>query len=201
MGGSDMDGYLEQWQMNAKDLRRREYLRKSGLGLGLVNLPGYSPDFNGDEAIWGWAREKATGNRCLGSREAVQERVGGFVAGVASRKDEVRRRCRPVLQSRADAPEKLATRFPEPNKCTSHLGFCLRTFRGVDYDFWAGELFFRSPSDWQSHSVRLARVSGNMFQKQAFLNTLHPRPAPALRRCSITMFNNNNRSTTVTGVC
>ena len=23
MGGSDMDGYLEQWQMNAKDLRRR----------------------------------------------------------------------------------------------------------------------------------------------------------------------------------
>ena len=23
MGGSDMDGYLEQWQMNAKDLRHR----------------------------------------------------------------------------------------------------------------------------------------------------------------------------------
>ena len=167
MGGSDMDGYLEQWQLNAKDLRWREYLRKSGLGV--VNLPGYSPDFNGDEAIWGWAREKATGNRCLGSREAVQERVGGFVAGVASRKHEVRRRCRPVLQSRADAPEKLATRFPEPNKCTSHLGFCLRTFRGVDYDFCAGELFFRSPSDWQSHSVRHAPAWGTLYQKQVFL--------------------------------
>ena len=79
----------------------REYLRTPGLELRLVNLPGYSPDFNGDEAIWGWAREEATGNLCLGSREAVQEKVGKFLAGLASRKDEVRRRCRTVLQSRA----------------------------------------------------------------------------------------------------
>ena len=79
----------------------REYLRTPGLGLRLVNLPGYSPDFNGDEAIWGWAREEATGNLCLGSREAVQMRVGGFLAGLAGRKEEVRRRCRTVLQSRA----------------------------------------------------------------------------------------------------
>ena len=34
----------------------REYLRPPGLGLRLVNLPGYSPDFNADEAVWGWAR-------------------------------------------------------------------------------------------------------------------------------------------------
>ena len=46
----------------------REYLRTPGLELRLVNLPGYSPDFNGDEAIWGWTREEATGNLCLGSR-------------------------------------------------------------------------------------------------------------------------------------
>ena len=81
----------------------REYLRTPGLGLRLVNLPAYSPDFNGDEAIWEWAREEATGNLCLGSREAVQERVGGFLAGLATRKDEVRRRCRTVLQSKAQA--------------------------------------------------------------------------------------------------
>ena len=42
----------------------REYLRTPGLGLRLMNLPGYSPDFNADEAIWGWAREEATGNLC-----------------------------------------------------------------------------------------------------------------------------------------
>ncbi len=82
----------------------REYLRKPGLGLRLVNLPGYSPDFNADEAIWGWAREEATGNLCLGSRAVVQERVGDFLAGLADRKEEVRRRCRTVLQSRAEAP-------------------------------------------------------------------------------------------------
>ena len=81
----------------------REYLRTPSLHLGLVNLPGYSPDFNADEAIWGWVREEATGNRCLGSRAVVRGRVGSFLAGLASRKDEVRRRCRTVLQSKAEA--------------------------------------------------------------------------------------------------
>ena len=81
----------------------REYLRTTGLNLRLVNLPGYSPDFNADETIWGWVREEVTGNLCLGSRAVVQERVGKFLAGLASRKDEVRRRCRTILQSRAEA--------------------------------------------------------------------------------------------------
>ena len=81
----------------------REYLGTPGLGLRLVNLPGYSSDINADEAIWGWAREEATGNLCLGNKEAVQERVGNFLAGLASRKDEVQRRCRTILQSRAEA--------------------------------------------------------------------------------------------------
>ncbi len=81
----------------------REYLGTPGLGLRLVNLPGYSPDFNADEAIWGWAREEATGNLCLGTKAAVQERAGNFLAGLSSRKDEVKRRCRAILQSRAEA--------------------------------------------------------------------------------------------------
>ena len=63
----------------------REYLRTPELELRLVNLPGYSPDFNADEAIWGWAREEATGNLCLGTKALVQERVGNFLAGLASR--------------------------------------------------------------------------------------------------------------------
>ena len=81
----------------------REYLGTADLNLRLVNLPGYSPDFNADEAIWGWAREEATGNLCLGTRAAVQERVGNFLAGLANRKEEVRHRCRATLQSRAEA--------------------------------------------------------------------------------------------------
>ena len=66
-----------------------------------MNLPGYSLDFNADEAVWGWAREGATGNLCLRSTAAVQEMVGKFSAGLTSRKDEVRRHCRALLQSRA----------------------------------------------------------------------------------------------------
>ena len=49
-----------------------------------MNLPGYSPDFNADEAIWGWAREEATGNRCLGTKSAVQQRVSAFLADLSS---------------------------------------------------------------------------------------------------------------------
>ena len=80
----------------------REYLQTPGLGLRLLNLPGYSPDLNPDEAIWGWAREEATGNLCLGTKSRVQERVGNFLAGLADRKQDVKSRCRTVLQSRAE---------------------------------------------------------------------------------------------------
>ena len=96
----------------------REHLRTPELELRLVNLPGYSPDFNADEAIWGWAREEATGNLCLGSREAVQEQVGKFLDGLACRKDEVRSRCRTVLQSRAEAllPNSQHDSSPQANE-------------------------------------------------------------------------------------
>ena len=80
----------------------REFPQQPGLGLRLVNLPGYSPDFNADEAIWDWVREEATGNLCLGTKPRVQERVGDLLAALASRKDETKRRCRTVLQSRAE---------------------------------------------------------------------------------------------------
>ena len=80
----------------------RECLSTPGLGIQLVRLPGYNPDFNADETVWGWAREEATGNLCLGTKALVQERVGNFLGGLASRRDEVKRRCRTVLQSRAE---------------------------------------------------------------------------------------------------
>ena len=80
----------------------RAYLTTSGLRLRLVNLPSYSPDFNADEAIWGWAREEVTANLCLGTKAAVQEKVGDFFANLAGRRDEVKRRCRTVLQARAE---------------------------------------------------------------------------------------------------
>ena len=95
----------------------REYLRTPSLELRPVNLPGYSPDFNADEAIWGWAREEATGNLCLGTKSLVQERVGNFLHGLSCRKEEVKRRCRTVLQSRAE--RFLRESLPGP-RCTAN---------------------------------------------------------------------------------
>ena len=80
----------------------RTYLTTPGLNLRLVNLPSYSPDFNADEAIWGWVRQEATANVCLGTRAAVRERVGGFFTDLAHRREEVKHRCRTVLQAKAD---------------------------------------------------------------------------------------------------
>ena len=78
----------------------REYLWTPGLDPRLVNLTGYSPDFNADEALWGWTKEEATGNLCLGTRDTS---ASSILAGLASRKDEVRRCWQTVLQSRVEA--------------------------------------------------------------------------------------------------
>ena len=80
----------------------RAYLATPGLGLRLVSLPGYSPDFNADEAIWDWAREEVTANLCLGTKAAVQEKLEHFLAQLAYRTAEVKQRCRTILQARAE---------------------------------------------------------------------------------------------------
>ena len=81
----------------------RSYLTTSDLQLRLVALPAYSPDFNADEAVWDWAREEGTANECLGTKAQVQEKMNAFFGGLAHRKDEVKHRCRTLLQARADA--------------------------------------------------------------------------------------------------
>jgi transposase len=81
----------------------RAYLTTPDLHLRLVRLPAYSPDFNPDEAIWGWIREEVTANTCFGTRTNVQQHVGQFFRDIAHRTDEVKRRCRRTLQAQADA--------------------------------------------------------------------------------------------------
>ena len=101
----------------------RAYLATPGLNLRLVNLPTYSPDCNADEAIWGWARQEATANLCLGTEAAVQEKVGDFFARLSNRREEVKRRGRTVLQARA-AGQRPSHSF-QPCQCRFHLGFGL----------------------------------------------------------------------------
>ena len=81
----------------------RSYLATPDLHLRLVALSAYSPDFNADEAVWDWAREEVTANECLGTKAQVQEKMNAFFDGLTHRNDEVRHRCRTLLQARADA--------------------------------------------------------------------------------------------------
>lgn len=81
----------------------RAYLTTPDLRLRLVRLPAYSPDFNADEAIWDWAREEVTANTCFGTAANVRAHIDPFFTGLASRAEEVKRRCRRVLQAKADA--------------------------------------------------------------------------------------------------
>lgn len=80
----------------------RDYLKTPDLNLRLISLPGYSPDFNADEAVWDWVREEVTANLCLGTKAKVQEKVGRFFSGLGKRTDEVKRRCRTILQAKAE---------------------------------------------------------------------------------------------------
>jgi len=79
------------------------YLRTHDLHLRLVRLPSYSPDFNADEAIWGWIREEVTANICFGTAAKVREQVDAFFRRITDRAAEVKQRCRTVLQASADA--------------------------------------------------------------------------------------------------
>jgi hypothetical protein len=77
----------------------RAFLRTPGLDLRLVRLPAYSPDFNADEAIWKWVREEVTANICFGTAVQVGAAVSAFFVGLATRTEEVKRRCRTILQT------------------------------------------------------------------------------------------------------
>ena len=81
----------------------RAYLTTPDLKLRLVALPGYSPDFNPDEAIWDWIREDVTANVCYGTAAKVREKVDAFFAGLVEHATEVQQRCRRDLQAQADA--------------------------------------------------------------------------------------------------
>jgi len=101
----------------------RKLLSTPDLNLRLIPLPGYSPDFNADEAIWDWVREEVTGNVCLGSKAKVEEKVGQFFQGLDGCPDEVKRRCRTALQAQADALTVTGTEVAEQ---TTHVDPTLR---------------------------------------------------------------------------
>jgi transposase len=102
----------------------RAYLATPNLQLRLVPLPGYSPDYNPDEAIWDWIREEVTANTCFGTAIKVREQVDAFFAGLAGRTTEVKQRCRRDLQAQADALVETANQLFAQ---TQHVDLTLRS--------------------------------------------------------------------------
>ena len=90
----------------------RDYLATPDLHLRLVHLPAYSPDFNAAEHLWDWVRAEVTANTCCGTADKVRAHVDPFLAGRATRTDEVKQRCRTELQSRADALDAVRAATP-----------------------------------------------------------------------------------------
>ena len=82
----------------------RAYLATPDVHLRLVRLPAYSPDFNPDEAIWGWIREEVTANTCFGTQARVRAHVDAFFRGLTTRTEEVKTRCRTTLHAQSFAP-------------------------------------------------------------------------------------------------
>jgi transposase len=52
------------------------------LGIRIVRLPAYSPDFMPVEALWRWLRESVTYNHCHDTAAELIERVAAFVAAI-----------------------------------------------------------------------------------------------------------------------
>jgi transposase len=102
----------------------RAYLTTPDLKLRLVALPGYSPDFNPDEAIWDWIRAEVTANTCFGTAAKVGEKVDAFFVGLVEQSAEVMQRCRRDLQSQAD---KLLVEASQAYAETNHVDLTLRS--------------------------------------------------------------------------
>jgi len=95
----------------------RDYLATPGLTLRVLRLPGYSPDFNPDEAI-GAGREEVTANTCLGTKAQAQEKMALFFVGLTTRTAEVQSRCRRKLRALA---ETVSVPTPESHQEALHV--------------------------------------------------------------------------------
>jgi transposase len=92
-------------------------------------LRAYSPDFNVDEAIWGWVRADVTANTCFGTKAKVRDKVGEFFRGLTDRTDEVKRQYRTVLQSQADASAAAVEAILQPPSHVDRPWLWFRTVR------------------------------------------------------------------------
>ena len=120
MGVREIDGSLEQWHMGVKDLRRRIILAPDTPGAGeVVRHAAAGAGLNGS-GHGGGSGKGPTHHRAMGFGLRRGRTCGPDIrAGrwFPTALDEVRRRCRTVLQSRAEAllPNFQHDSYPQVN--------------------------------------------------------------------------------------
>ena len=77
------------WDGASYHRSRRVFARAQELGIELIRLPAYSPDFMPVESLWRWVRESITYNHCHHTAAELIERVAAFVAKINGNTFEV----------------------------------------------------------------------------------------------------------------
>ena len=65
------------------------YTKANSLGMEIIQLPAYSPDFMPVEALWQWLRSEVTKNYCHDSAKDLLERVSNFVETINKDPSEI----------------------------------------------------------------------------------------------------------------
>ena len=94
----------------------REFLQTPGLELRLVNLPGYSPDFNADEAVWGWARRRRPGTCAWEPRPWYRRGSGTSSKGCPAGKTRSSSAAEPSCNQEPKLSGKTSRPFPSPRQ-------------------------------------------------------------------------------------
>jgi len=81
--------------------------KASELGIELVYLPGYSPDLNPVERLWGWLREEVTRGHCHDSVAALIDAARAFIERVNGDRTALVTRLWPKFELDPDFEEKL----------------------------------------------------------------------------------------------
>ena len=110
-----------------------------------MNLSGYNPDFNADEAVWGWARQEALATCAW---EAGRQCRGGSTnscrADQPTRRSETALPDSPAIKGRI-TPARLPAGITTPGKCASHLDFGLVLSQLWNQKGKGGEVWFGRP--------------------------------------------------------
>jgi hypothetical protein len=82
---------------------------------GPAGLPGASPGFNANAAIWGGVREEVTAKTYFRTATLDREHFGQFFRDLTGRA-EVKRRCRSVLQAGTEVLARVAAALPHDSQ-------------------------------------------------------------------------------------